>query len=73
MNNPPLDSKEGIEILVAFAKEHGMVLSEYHEGLSIKHGVSIEGVAISRLLPTHRRLKNHEQYNREKVSLGTHT
>lgn len=50
-NNPPLDSKEGMEILFGWAKSSGAVLSEYHERLAVKHGVSTEGVRISRPLP----------------------
>jgi hypothetical protein len=46
----PLDSKEGMEILVRCAKAGGYVLSEFHERLMAKHGISIEGVTISRQL-----------------------
>lgn len=52
MENPPLDSKEGMEILCAFARNSGAVLSEHHERLAQKWGVSTEGVTISRPLPT---------------------
>lgn len=48
---PPLDSKEGMEILTTWAKASGAVLSEWHEHLALKHGVSMDGVTVSRQLP----------------------
>jgi hypothetical protein len=47
----PLDSKEGMEILARFARGGGFVLNEAHERLAKKHGVSLEGIVISRPLP----------------------
>jgi hypothetical protein len=45
---PKCDSVEGMTILAGWARAHRIVLSEAHEKLAIKHGVSLEGVAISR-------------------------
>jgi hypothetical protein len=49
----PLDSKRGMEILAKWARENGVVLAEYHVELARKHGVSLEGIAISRPLALH--------------------
>jgi hypothetical protein len=46
-----VDSKEGIEYLFRWAKSHGFVLSEAHEKIGRKHGISTDGVIISRPLP----------------------
>jgi hypothetical protein len=51
MNNPPVDSKEGIEFLFEWARAGGFVLSEYHEAIAANHGVSTEGVTITRPFP----------------------
>lgn len=48
----PLDCKEGVERLFSAARFSGLVLSEYHERLAQKHGVSTDGVTISRPLRT---------------------
>jgi hypothetical protein len=52
--NPPVDSKEGIAILMLWAKIHGAVLSEHHERIAAKHGVDTEGVIFSRPIPLQR-------------------
>jgi hypothetical protein len=50
--NPPLDSKEGMEALAFWAKQTGAVLQEWHERLAAKHGVSLDGIIITRKIPT---------------------
>lgn len=47
-----LDSKDGAELLMKFARESGAVISEWHERLAIKWGVSTQGVTVSRPLRT---------------------
>lgn len=47
----PLDSREGISVLMAFARAGRFVLNEFHESLARKHGVSTDGVIFSRPLP----------------------
>jgi hypothetical protein len=47
----PLDSREGIEALMQWARRGGWVLNEFHEDLARKHGVSADGVIISRPIP----------------------
>ena len=51
MRDIPVDSKEGMEILAQWARGNRVVLSEAHERLAKKHGVSFEGVIISRAVP----------------------
>lgn len=50
--NQPLDSREGIQYLADWARAGGWVLNEWHEKLAEKHGVSFEGVTVSRPIPT---------------------
>lgn len=47
----PVDSLEGIEIMMASARRSGLVLSEYHKRIAMKHGVSTEGVTFARPIP----------------------
>ena len=47
MTDVPLDSKEGIEALLLWAKAHGAVLHEYHRKLAAKYGASTEGVTFT--------------------------
>lgn len=51
MSNPPLDSKEGMEQLVQWARTFNLVLAPYHEEMAARHGVSLDGIVISRPLP----------------------
>lgn len=51
MNNAPLDSPEGMRILVQWARGNNIVLSEWHEKLAQKHGIDTTGVRISRQIP----------------------
>lgn len=54
---PPVDSKEGIEMLMSFARNGGFVLSRVHEAIAKKHGVSTEGVMFSRPIPKIREIR----------------
>lgn len=48
----PVDSKEGITILLDVANANGLVLNEWHEETAKRHGVPIpEGVIFSCMLP----------------------
>jgi hypothetical protein len=47
---PVTDSLEGMTILAAWARTNGVVLSEAHERMAKKHGISLDGITISRLL-----------------------
>jgi len=47
----PLDSLEGVTLLIAFARSGRFVLNGYHAGLAAKWGVSTEGVIFSSALP----------------------
>lgn len=51
MNNPPLDSRKGMQMLADWARAHGAVLHEAHEDMAERHGVSLNGITISRPLP----------------------
>lgn len=48
MRNPKVDSKEGIEIIMNWARACRFVLNEWHEMIAKKYGISTEGVMISR-------------------------
>jgi hypothetical protein len=48
VNNPPLDSYEGMRMLADFARAAGLVLNEAHEKMAAKHGVELDGVTIAR-------------------------
>jgi len=53
MSEPPkIDSPEGMQALVDWARAHSYVLDEAHERMAKKHGVSLDGVQISRPLPS---------------------
>jgi hypothetical protein len=47
----PVDSAEGIALLIGWARAFGAVLNEYHERIAAKHGVNTEGVIFSRPIP----------------------
>lgn len=51
--SPPLDSVEGMTMLIVWARAHGFVLSTFHRKLAEKHGVSVDGVRFSEPLPIH--------------------
>ena len=52
-NNPiKLDSREGVEMMVRWAKAHNIVLGGYYKTLAGKYGVSLDGVAVCQLLST---------------------
>lgn len=51
--DPPVDSREGIRILVKFARGGGLVLNQAHREIAEKHGVSTEGVAFAGPLPAY--------------------
>ena len=46
-----VDSPEGIYHLFRWAKAGSFVLSEWHERIAKKYGVSTDGVVISRQIP----------------------
>lgn len=48
---PPLDSKEGMQILFDWARATGAVLNEWHERTAQKYGITTTGVKISRPIP----------------------
>jgi hypothetical protein len=50
--NPPVDSREGIQMLADYARAGGFVLTERHEQIAKKYGVSFDGVIVSRQIPT---------------------
>lgn len=49
--NPPLDSAEGIAMLMVWARAHRAVLYEWHERVARKYGVSTEDVLFARAIP----------------------
>lgn len=51
MDDPKLDSKEGIEALLKWARAHVIVLSERHRRLADKYGVDTAGVIFSEPMP----------------------
>lgn len=50
-SNPPVDSPEGIAILMRWAKASRLVLGDYHRRIAERHGVSTDGVIFSSPLP----------------------
>lgn len=48
LSGVPVDSREGITILIQWAREGRFVLSGAHERIARKWGVSTDGVIISR-------------------------
>lgn len=50
--NAPIDSKEGIETLIEWAKANRFVLDERHKRIAIKYNVPIDGVKFSERVPT---------------------
>lgn len=46
-----LNTKEGMEMLADFARSGGFVLNQAHEEMAKRHGVSLEGIIISRPIP----------------------
>ena len=55
MNDPvlnlPVDSPEGIAVLMHWARVGRWVLNEVHADIARKHGVSTDGVIIARQIP----------------------
>ena len=51
MLNPPLDSKEGAQMLIDFACRGRFVLNEWHEELAKRHGIETDGVIFARPIP----------------------
>ena len=47
----PVDSKEGIEYLLRWAKAHNIVLDERHERIALKYGVPTAGAIFARPIP----------------------
>lgn len=47
-----VDSKEGIETLLNWARDNVFVPSERHKMIAIKYGVPIDGVVFSTKIPT---------------------
>lgn len=46
-----VDSPEGIDCLMQWARASGAYLSPYHERIAKKHSVSTDGVNITRPIP----------------------
>ena len=47
----PVDSPEGIAVMMKWAAAHHMLLNERHHEIADKHGVSTDGVTFSEFLP----------------------
>lgn len=47
----PVDSAEGMAILLAFARNGNFVLQEFHERLALKYGLDTSGVTFARQIP----------------------
>ena len=47
----PLDSPKGMQMLAEWVRAHSFVLNEAHERMAAKHGVSMAGVIIARPIP----------------------
>lgn len=52
MDDLKVDSKDGIEALLRWARANGFVLDAWHKRLAVKYGVPIEGVTFAEQIPT---------------------